>query len=252
MNAQGGTDYTAADIQKGLDAGILDPSRFEVQNGNIVPNMLKQGNTNPFNVPYGPENLKSSDRGRWDSLTAGNGLPLADDGSNAFSISNLNENIFAPRMTEGPEGRGGRRGRIDPRNKYDAGPAGKTMFEVNNPSFNMGNEYAPGSTNAINQVVAQQQAQQLKVDNQAKQAQAAKAEKDRQATAAQARMNKRVTPTPRPKPRPKPKPKPKVSSGGSSSGRGGRGGRTTPKPVKTTGGRGGRGNVAKRRRTGGR
>ena len=53
---RGRNKYTASDVQAALDAGLLDPDRVGVEYTNPIDPMLRQGNMNPFNIPYGPQN----------------------------------------------------------------------------------------------------------------------------------------------------------------------------------------------------
>ncbi len=54
--------YTVSDLEQAQAAGLTDTNRVEVLSPtewnnrfNPIPDMLKAGNMNPFNVPYGPE-----------------------------------------------------------------------------------------------------------------------------------------------------------------------------------------------------
>lgn len=183
QNERGGTDYTVANEGTFVTPGGTTVETQLTRNSNLqaqqdfsinkIDEFLKAGNTNPFNVPYGPE------QGGVEQTY------VIDDGGSFIESDIPTPNIFDSVMANGPIGRGSRGGKIDPRAQYNAGPAEKTMFEINNPSFNMDNEYAPGSSNAIDQVVARAQAQQLAAANQAKEAAQAQAAAQAKAQARQ-------------------------------------------------------------------
>jgi len=265
------SNYGANDLQTAIDAGVISSDRAQVLKpqeydmmmamlpygqrsgrgpSGPVPNLLRQGNMNPFNIPYGPQNgsvdqtYVAQDNNKMFNIAdiPGAGIKLSNMGgglrTNQYS-ANDKDNIFIQNLIKNGtlSAADAPMAQINPYGMTDNGmtrPAteqeyASNVLNNNYPRNMFLQDYQKsladtGTARIAAEKIAAEQAQAdafIAAQNERNReaAQAAAAEKERQATAAQARMNNNYETGYVP---------PNIftsGTGGSSSGRGSRGGR---------------------------
>jgi hypothetical protein len=232
-NEQGGTDYTVADNGTMTTGdGTTVETQLTNTNQDFWTNRLMSGG----NVPFGPA-APTAEQRNW---LRNNNTYVANDDSGTFSISDI-PNSYS-------NIRGGDRSGAAPATQYSAGPAEMTIAEVNalagyNKGFGLDGQarYEAGlaetaaarvaaekraSEQAQANIFMQNQVAEQRAREAAQKVKADKAAQDRQDAAR--RQNNRYETGPVPK---------NIftsGTGGSSSGRGSRAGRTAPAAPKAT------------------
>ena len=267
-------NYDVNDLQTAIDAGlissdraqVLKPQEYDMRMAMLpyeqrygrgpsgpVPNLLRQGNMNPFNILYGPQNggvdqtyVAQNDNKMFNIADIpGAGIKLSNMGgglrTNQYS-ANDKDNIFIQNLIKNGtlSAADAPMAQINPYGMTDDGmtrPAteqeyASNVLNNNYPRNMFLQDYQKsladtGTARIAAEKIAAEQAQAdafIAAQNERNReaAQAAAAEKERQAAAAQARMNNKYETGPVPK---------NIftsGTGGSSSGRGSRAGKTAP------------------------